>query len=124
MEAKGFPVELVKEIIDEMQSEGWQSDERFAESFIRNRIHSGFGPVRIDYELRQRGIEKAEQDHVVVELAGSWKEIIEQVYFRKYTGSRKMTRNEWAKRTRFLQQRGFTIEMIRSFFVHVNITLN
>ena len=122
--AKGYSGELIKGIIEELKSENWQSDKRFAESYTRNRIHSGYGPVRINNELRQRGIEKADYEHIVAELAGSWTELIEQVYKHKYTDSRNLTRNEWAKRMRFLQQRGFTIEMIRSLFGHLNIQLS
>ena len=123
LEARGYSVALIKEIINELKSENWQSDKRFAESYIRNRIHSGYGPVRIDHELRQRGIEKEDYEHIATELAGSWAELIEQVYRRKYTDSRNLNSNEWAKRTRFLQQRGFTIETIRLLFGHLNIKL-
>lgn len=124
LEAKGYSVELIQLVIDELKSDGWQSDERFAESYLRNRIKSGYGPVRIDYELRQRGIDKAEHDHLIAELAGSWLAHLEQVYLRKYNNSRNLSADEWSKRTRFLQQRGFTFEMIRSLYDQLNISLN
>ena len=34
----------------------WQSDRRFAVSFTRERAMRGYGPVRIRYELRERGV--------------------------------------------------------------------
>lgn len=123
LEVKGYSVDLIKAVIDELVTAGWQSDKRFSESYIRNRIRSGYGPVRIDHELRQRGIDKTEYDYIIAELAGSWLDQIEQVYLRKYNSSRTLTANEWAKRTRFLQQRGFTFEMIKSLYDQVNISL-
>ncbi len=123
LEVKGYSVDLIKAVIDKLITAGWQSDKRFAESYARNRIRSGYGPLRIDYELRQRGIDNVEHDFIIAELAGSWLDQIEQVYLRKYNSSRTLTADEWAKRTRFLQQRGFTFEIIRSLYDRVNISL-
>lgn len=121
LQAKGFAAQAVAEVVAALAHEGWQSDARFAETFIRQRIRDGYGPVRISYELRQRGIEEADMDAAVVELAGGWDALLEQVYAKKYSAEGRITRNEWAKRVRFLQQRGFTYELIRSLASRLNI---
>ena len=45
---------LVKDVVDYMVKEGWQSDERFAENFIRSRINRGYGRIKIQAELNER----------------------------------------------------------------------
>ena len=122
LEANGFKHDMTQKIIDDLAEEGWQSDVRFSENFVRQRIRTGHGPVRIAYELRQRGIDDFDPDEIVVEIAGSWPDVIEQVYHKKYKSSKTITRNEWSKRTRFLQQRGFTFEMIRSLYKRINFS--
>jgi len=57
------------------------------------------------------------------EMADSWMEILEQVYIKKYGHDLLMDRNEWAKRSRFLMQRGFSGTMISALFDHLNIKL-
>ncbi len=123
LEVKGFGKDKVEKVIDELADEGWQSDTRFAEDFVRLRIRKGHGPVRIAYELGQRGIHSFNQDDCIAEIAGSWMDQIEQVYLKKYHGSQSITRNEWSKRMRFLQQRGFPHDLIQSLYKRLNIVL-
>jgi regulatory protein len=114
----------VDEVVAVLAQEGWQSDTRFAEAFIRQRIREGSGPVRIGHELQQRGIDNADMDAAVKEIAEGWNELLEQVYRKKYSGDTQMARSEWAKRVRFLQQRGFSYDLIRSLASRLNIKLN
>jgi len=111
---KGFDRYDSQKIIDGLTEEGWQSDERFAESYARYRIKKGFGPVKISYELRQRGITNFDLDAVVLDLADSWLDLLEQLYYKKYTDDGPLAQKEWLKRSRFLQQRGFSHEMIKT----------
>lgn len=114
LQAKGFDKSAVDEVVTELAQEGLQSDARFTESFIRQRLRDGYGPLRISQELRQRGIEEADMGAAVIEFAESWDELLQQVYARKYSEGAHMTRAEWAKRARFLLQRGFSYELVRA----------
>src|SRR5690606_36486940 len=49
---------LIDELLAKLSEEGLQSDERFTESFIHHRVNKGHGPIKIEQELYQRGIEK------------------------------------------------------------------
>lgn len=53
---KNTPIDIVKMVIRQVQDLNLQSDDRFTESFVRSRINRGQGPVRIEMELKQRGI--------------------------------------------------------------------
>lgn len=124
LEIKGFDREAIQEVVNNLAEQGWQSDRRFAESYARFRIKKGFGPLRISYELLQRGVESFDLESVVSDLANDcWAEIIEQVYQKKYSDDQVLTYKEWLKRCRFLQQRGFSGEMIKTLFKQLNIQL-
>lgn len=120
---KGFERAEIQMVIDDLADHGWQSDRRFAESYARFRIKKGYGPIKISYELQQRGVEYCELETVVLDFADSWCEILERIYRKKYPEDKLITANEWLKRTRFLQQRGFSNEMINTFFKQLNIQL-
>ena len=47
LKVKSFAQDEIQEVLDGLVNEGWQSDQRFAESFIRQRIHKGYGPILI-----------------------------------------------------------------------------
>ena len=118
---KGFDKEEVLGVIEELARQGWQSDLRYAESYARHRIGKGYGPVFITYELRKNGVDTDNLEDIVQRTAGSWMELLEQVYTKKYGHDSLLDRNEWAKCSRFLMQRGFSGTMIGALFDHLNI---
>ena len=118
---KGWDTDDIITVIDELAVQAWQSDSRYAESYTRHRINKGYGPLWISYELRKNGIEGFNVDDVVQQTAGSWIDLLEQVYSKKYKQVLVLDRNEWAKRSRFLMQRGFSSTMISTLFNHLNI---
>ncbi|TAN68908.1 MAG: regulatory protein RecX [Methylobacter sp.] len=118
---RGFDRDDALPVIDELAEQGWQDDLRYAESYARFRIQKGYGPIRVDYELKQNGITVFDLDGIVQKEAGSWMELLEQVYRKKYPHDTVLERNEWAKRSRFLLQRGFSGAMIGALFDHLNI---
>jgi len=120
---KGWSTDDIVTVIDEFVMQGWQSDTRFAESFTRYRINKGYGPLWIGYELRKNGIDNFNLDDVARQTVGSWMDLLEQVYSKKYKQASVLDRNEWAKRSRFLMQRGFSSTMISTLFNHLNIKL-
>ncbi len=56
LQRKGVSESLAASVIGRLRDEGLQSDERFAEQFVRQRMARGQGPVKIRYELSQRGV--------------------------------------------------------------------
>ena len=120
---KGFNKDDILAVIEELALQGWQNDLRYAESYARHRIQKGYGPISVTYELRQNGIDAVNLEDIVQKAAGSWMELLEQVYNKKYGHDSLLDRNEWAKRSRFLMQRGFSGTMIGALFDHLNIKL-
>jgi len=121
---KGYGRDEAMAVVDELVRQGWQNDQRYAECYARNRIQKGYGPVRVEYELRQNGIDPVNLDDIVGQVAGSWMDVLEQVYSKKFRHVPVLDRNEWAKRSRFLVQRGFSGDMISALLDQLNISLN
>jgi len=120
---KGFDKDEILAVTEELAQQGWQSDLRYAESYARHRIQKGYGPISVTYELRKNGIDTVNLEDIVQKIVGSWMELLEQVYTKKYGHDSLLDRNEWAKRSRFLMQRGFSGTMIGALFDHLNIKL-
>ncbi len=118
--AKGFIKQDIQIVLDELAEQGLQSDARFAESYARHRVHRGIGPLRIKAELQQRGAGDYHFDMAVEDIAGSWQALLEQVYSKKYDITALPDAKEQLKRSRFLQQRGFSADMIRRLFTELS----
>ncbi len=102
----------IEQVIIELQQGGWLSDERFAEAYVRMRQKKGFGPVRISMELSERGIKECTVDVYLQADDDIWLQILNQQYLKKYKNKSIADYNDKAKRIRFLQYRGFTLDVI------------
>jgi regulatory protein len=107
-------LELINQVIAELVNKEIISDRRFAESFIRYRVRQGCGPIKIAMELRERGVEDQLVTQGLDEYAQQWANHIQQVHQKRF-GELADDHKKWAKQARFLQQRGFTVEQIRTF---------
>ena len=99
--------DLVDEQLLRLAEENLQSDERFAGSFLRQRLSRGHGPIRIRQEMRQKGISDSEIGAAIHAEQPDWHEVAEQTYRRKFGALPSADIKEKAKRSRFMQYRGF-----------------
>ncbi len=102
----------IEQTIIELQQGGWLSDERFAEAYIRMRQLKGFGPIRISIELNERGVKESIVENYLQADDEGWQQILEQQYLKKYKNKPVEDYNDRAKRIRFLQYRGFALDII------------
>jgi regulatory protein len=89
------------------------SDTRFAESLVRVRRSRGYGPVRIQKELEQKGIEGGAIDAVLDARSREWTQEIERVRRKKFGAGLPRSYAERARQAKFLQYRGFTFDQIQ-----------
>ncbi len=120
---RGFDQSETTVVVDDLSEQGWQSNQRFFESYVRHRVNRGYGPIKISFELLQRGVEEASFESVVSEIVDDWNELLTKVYKKKYSDQNTLTNNEWQSRSRFLKQRGFSGEMIKTLFNQLNLKL-
>ncbi len=104
--------ELNKEI-HKLTEENLQSDLRFSESFIRSRYNSGFGPVRIKYDLSSRKVLLNIIEKAFEEVSLDWEEKLLKENLKKYGEMPPSNLKELSKRLKFFTQRGFEQDIIR-----------
>ena len=107
---------LVYAVIDELLSNNYLSDQRFAESYVRSRRNKGFGPVKIHNELLEKGIKNNVIDEFINLNSSIWYENAAKQYQKKYGSEPVSDYKEWIKRARFMQSRGFNTD-------HIHLTL-
>ena len=112
LQKRDFDEAEIGQAIIELQQGGWLSDERFAEAYIRMRQLKGFGPARIGIELNERGVDEGIVDAYMQSGSDSWQQTLERQYLKKYKNRPVEDYNDKAKRIRFLQYRGFSLDKI------------
>ncbi len=102
-------VEVLEALLEQLQARKQLSDDRYAE--LRTRVLARkYGAARIRHELRSKGVAPA-----IIEAAIPRDQEIERaraVLERKYRAAAG-SREERARRARFLQGRGFSNDVIR-----------
>nr|VFK25303.1 MAG: regulatory protein [Candidatus Kentron sp. MB]VFK33465.1 MAG: regulatory protein [Candidatus Kentron sp. MB]VFK76225.1 MAG: regulatory protein [Candidatus Kentron sp. MB] len=110
--AKGFEEEVVASVISQLRNKDLLSDARFTESFVRQRIASGYGPVRIRQELRQRGIEEDTIGQNLWHEETEWMHRAASIRHKRFGTARPKDLRDRARQARFLMYRGFASEHI------------
>src|SRR5688572_6566971 len=99
--------EALHALLDELSAKKQLSDERYAEERAR-MLARKFGPAKIRHDLKAKGIAA----HVIRRISSEGElERARAVLARKYRQPA-TTREERAKRGRFLQGRGFSMDVI------------
>lgn len=114
LKKKGFESADISQVLDRLKKENLQSDERYTECFVDERMRRGHGPVKIQHELSRKGVSERLISAYVDPQDYEWTKIAQNQYQKKYANSEVNNYNEWAKRARFLQGRGFTTPQIRA----------
>lgn len=109
---KGCPLAVAQALVAELVAERLVSDARFAESLVRVRRERGYGPVRIQKELQDKGVAEDDVDMAVDVRAPQWEKEIERVRRKRFGAALPKSYEERAKQARFLQYRGFTFDQI------------
>ena len=97
--------------IEKLKKDDLLSDARFSEAYMRSRFNSGFGPVRIKYELSKKGVNKIFIDRALIETDLDWDQKMTEEYKKKCDSKRTKDQN-FLKISKFLLYRGFDLEKI------------
>ncbi|RUO33076.1 hypothetical protein CWE14_07530 [Aliidiomarina soli] len=104
---KGFAADAVDEVISELQERGWQSDQRFTESYVRQRIEAGYGPLKIYSDMAQKGIQRTLVEQILESTNVDWVAVAADRYQRRFGTEAATEDKEKARRQRHLASRGF-----------------
>ena len=114
---------LLEAELQRLADENLQSDQRFAESFARQRAGRGYGPQRVRQEMRDRGLSESDIAGAFERNALDWFALAEEVFRKKFntpaaadtqeSGLQPPELKEKARRARFMQYRGFSTDHFR-----------
>ncbi|MDY6943138.1 MAG: regulatory protein RecX [Pseudomonadota bacterium] len=93
--------------------DGYLSDERFAEVFVRSHIERGDGPFKIRHQLAERGVSENTISRWLPDDETLWRRQLEKVRQKRFGEKPPADRRAWLKQARFLEQRGFGASQIR-----------
>ncbi|AKQ30374.1 regulatory protein RecX [Acinetobacter baumannii] len=103
-------IEEVKQLVEELSEQNYQSDQRVAEQMLASQIRKGKGPKRIQQALKTKQIEN---DLIVDEIQEiDWVEQAYQLKVKKFGEAVEKDPKLKAKQIRFLQYRGFDLDVI------------
>ncbi|HET8730381.1 MAG TPA: regulatory protein RecX [Moraxellaceae bacterium] len=97
----------VHAILDELSERRLQSDERFAEVFVRSRAEKGYGPRSIAVDLRTRGLDPEQVSAALAASGYDWSQRAVEVRQGRFGRTLPSDPREKARQLRFLQYRGF-----------------
>ncbi len=109
---KGVTRARVDDVMERFVSEGFISDQRFAESLVRIRVSRGHGPLLVGAELRRRGVEREIADRAMAECR--WRDIGQAAKIKRFGEDHPENGREFDRQARFLAGRGFPMDIIFS----------
>ena len=96
-------------LLDDFTARGWLSEARVAEQVLHSK-RGRLGPARIRQALLQRGVSAGVADATVATLKGTEIDAARAIWSKKFR-SAGATPAERARQVRFLQSRGFSLEV-------------
>ena len=113
LKLRGADAHMIEVELQRLTEDGLLSQERYLESYVRSRANEGRGPMRIREELTQRGLARADVDQALSEAQVDWDERMRELWQRRFDGQIVDLKDK-AKQSRFLAQRGYALDAIRS----------
>ena len=107
-------VELLKAEIDKLEEEGLIDNKRFAEQYIYSRSLRGYGPLRIEQELKQRGVNEDVSQPLMNDI--DWTTLALEVLKKKTAGIFPEETKQILKIKKFMNYRGFNFNQIEEAF--------
>jgi len=101
----------VDQLLDALVARGWLSEARFAESRA-NALGRKFGSLKIEHDLRSRGVSAEVVEHAVEQARAQELENCRTAWQRKF-GALPENAVERGRQMRFLAGRGFSAETVR-----------
>jgi regulatory protein len=109
----------VEAVLAQLVAEDLLNETRYAEVYALSRADKGYGPLRIQRELQERGVSDAIVSAILAGLDEDWMPKLIQLHRKRFDAVRPREMAEEGRQMRFLRQRGFTLEQIKTLFKHL-----
>lgn len=113
LEHAGCDEEEAESALRTLQKQHYQDDHRFGEMIVRARVRQGYGPARIQAELRSHGLADAVIRALLDAADTDWEASATAQLRKKYGAKSAADHAERGKRAAFLLRRGFTAATVR-----------
>ena len=101
----------IEAVLDDCERHGWLSENRVVEQRVHT-LRARYGARRIEHDLLARGVSGEAVAAALSGLKDNELEAAREVWSRKFGGRLPRTPAERAKQARFMQGRGFDMEVI------------
>jgi len=112
--ARGVDPDAAQVAIGKLRDAGWQDDARFAETLIRSRAATGYGPLHIRAELATHGLGRAAIAAAMDEFDCDWSANARDLVQRRFGVIQANDRPTRHKAAHLLMRRGFGSEHVRA----------
>jgi regulatory protein len=109
---RDYPADEIRAALDTLIDAGLISDERASRARIASGLRRGHGPARIRQSLQQAGLPADAAMTGDDDEAINWVQQARAVAERKFGDTAPGDYEEWARRARFLQSRGYDTQTI------------
>lgn len=110
---KGASVALAQQVVQRCQSQGLQSDQRFADMLLRSCLHKGQGLLLVRQYFRQHQLDPQLLSEALEQQQVDWFAQARASYLRKFADTVPGNEKEKLKRMAYLSRKGFSHEQIR-----------
>ena len=110
---KDYDIAEIDLVLVRLQEKGWQSDEKLCEIYIRSKVNNGQGPVKICYDLKQKGISSELIYRYIESYDDDWLNLCQELFQKKFKGQKSKELKVLAQQMRFLSSRGFPTNIIQ-----------
>ncbi|MCP1727467.1 regulatory protein [Natronospira proteinivora] len=111
---KGYGRDTIDGVLDRLEELDYLNEDRFVEHFVRTRVDRGQGPMKIRAELMQRGVDGGLIDRAIATADCDFGQLAAAARQRRFGDERPDSLEEKARQARFLAQRGFTADHVRT----------
>ncbi len=112
--ARAFDRDASAAVVDDLAAEGLQSELRYAEAMVRDRVRRGIGPIRIRADLAAAGCEAETAEQAIADGEAQWIDVAASARVKRFGDPIPSDIRQRAQQTRFLQRRGFDGETVRA----------
>jgi len=116
LQERGYSLDQINPELELLIEQGLLSDSRFADCYLRARAGKGYGPVRIEMELQQRGVTAGIIGETLDKADIDWLELAQQVRRKRFGAKIPTDFPARARQMQFLHYRGFNSEQIRRIY--------
>jgi len=101
----------LERVLNDFEQRGWLSEQRVVEQRVHT-LRKRYGALRIERDLRRKGVSGEAVAAALAELKGGELAAAREVWRRKFGGRQPLRPAERARQVRFLQGRGFGLEVV------------